>query len=134
MLYHLLFHSPIVNCAWKGTVSLPVSCCFCFIRARSIICGLSSVISFSNHRASLERYRVSPQFDNSLLSQIPQYTSFTSPPSKKKLHRHCFRFLLGHLHVPREIEYNHIAKFWGVNTMYYGICESRNRELKLPRR
>ena len=35
------------------------------------------------------------------------------PP--KNLHRHCFRFLLGHLHVPRESEYNHCVKFffWG---------------------
>ena len=42
----------------------------------------------------------------------------------KNLHRHCFLFLLGYLHVPREFEYN-MQNFWGVNTMYYGICESR---------
>ena len=27
--------------------------------------------------------------------------------------------------MPREVEYNHYAKFWGINTIYYGICESR---------
>ena len=52
-------------------------------------------------------------------------TPLSPPPQKKNLHSHCFLFLLGHLHVPREIKYNHHAKFWGVNTMYYGICESR---------
>ena len=33
------------------------------------------------------------------------------PP--KNLHWHCFRFLLSHLHVPREIKYNHYANFEG---------------------
>ena len=49
------------------------------------------------------------------------------PPAKKKkkLHRHCFRFPVGHLHVPREIANNHYDKFWGVKEVYYGICASR---------
>ena len=45
------------------------------------------------------------------------------PP--KKLHRHCFRFPLVHLHVPGEITNNDYAKFWGVKEMHYGIRESR---------
>ena len=32
-------------------------------------------------------------------------------------HRHCFRFLLGRLHVPGKI-----YKFWGVKEVYCGIC------------
>ena len=32
---------------------------------------------------------------------------------QKNLHRHCFRFLLGHLHVPGEIGNNDHAKIWG---------------------
>ena len=45
------------------------------------------------------------------------------PP--KHLHRHCFRFPLGHLHVPGEIAHNDYAKFWGVKEVDYGICASR---------
>ena len=45
------------------------------------------------------------------------------PP--KNLYRHCFRFFLGHLHVPGEIVNNVYAKFWGVKEVYYGICASR---------
>ena len=33
------------------------------------------------------------------------------PP--KNLRRHCFRLLLGHVHVPGEIANNEYAKFWG---------------------
>ena len=44
----------------------------------------------------------------------------------KNLHSHCFRFLLGHLHVPREIKYNYYyAKFLALKMMYYGICKSK---------
>ena len=32
---------------------------------------------------------------------------------QKNLHRHCFRLLLGHVHVPGEIANNEYAKFWG---------------------
>ena len=45
------------------------------------------------------------------------------PP--KHLHRHCFRFLLGNLHVPEEIANNYYVKFRGVEVMFYGICASR---------
>ena len=38
------------------------------------------------------------------------------PP--KHLHRHCFRFPLGHLHVPGELANNDCAKFWGVKEVY----------------
>ena len=41
------------------------------------------------------------------------------------MQRHCFRPLLGHLHVPGEIANNDYAKFWGVKEVYYGICASR---------
>ena len=50
---------------------------------------------------------------------------YPPPPKKKKLHRHCFRFPLGHLHVPGEIANNHYAKFLGVKEVNYGICASR---------
>ena len=43
----------------------------------------------------------------------------------KNLHRHCFRFPWGHLHVPGEIANNDYAKFGGVKEVYYGICASR---------
>ena len=46
-----------------------------------------------------------------------------NPP--KNLHRHCFRFPWGHLHVPGEIANNDYAKFWGVKEVYYGISASR---------
>ena len=41
-------------------------------------------------------------------------TPLVPPPQKKKknLRSLCFQFLLGHLHVPREIKCNHYAKFW----------------------
>ena len=35
------------------------------------------------------------------------------PPPKKKIHNHCFHFLLGITVVPRQIEGNVHAKFWG---------------------
>ena len=44
-----------------------------------------------------------------------------SPP--KNLHRHCFRHLLGHFHVPGEIENNGYAKVLGVIEVYYGIVQ-----------
>ena len=46
-----------------------------------------------------------------------------NPP--KYLHRHCFRFLLGHLHVPGVIANNDYATFWGVKEVYYGICAGK---------
>ena len=48
------------------------------------------------------------------------------------LHNHRFQFLLGITVVPREIEDNGYAKFWGVNKLHYRPCE--NGELqKKPR-
>ena len=41
---------------------------------------------------------------------------------------HCFQFLLGITVVPREIEGNGNAKFWGVSKVRYGLRE--NDELK----
>ena len=58
---------------------------------------------------------------NSLLAQY--HNAPLLPP--KNLNTHCFRFPLGHLHVPGEIANNHYAKFWGVKEVYYGICASR---------
>ena len=39
-------------------------------------------------------------------------------------HFHIDQFLLGIIVVPREIENNGYAKSWGVNKMYYGLCEN----------
>ena len=44
------------------------------------------------------------------------------PP--KILHNLCFSFLLGITAVPREIENNAYAKFWGANKVHYGRCAS----------
>ena len=46
------------------------------------------------------------------------------PP--QNLHRHCFRLLLGHVHVPGEIANNEYAKFWGVKEVHYGIVQVVN--------
>ena len=43
-------------------------------------------------------------------------------PKKKKLHNHCFQFLLGITVIPREIKDN--VKFWGVNKVHYGLCDN----------
>ena len=46
------------------------------------------------------------------------------------LHNHCFQFLLGNTVVPREIEDNGYAFFFGgggvvgVNKVHYGLCEN----------
>ena len=46
---------------------------------------------------------------------------------QKNLHRHCFRLLLGHVHVPGEIANNEYAKFWGgVKAVHYGIVQVVN--------
>ena len=42
----------------------------------------------------------------------------------KILHNLCFSFLLGITAVPREIENNTYAKFWGANEVHYGKCRS----------
>ena len=40
------------------------------------------------------------------------------------LHNHCFQFLLGIAVVPREIEDNGYAKFWGLSKVHYGLSEN----------
>ena len=50
------------------------------------------------------------------------------PP--KKIHHHCFHFLLGITVVPREIEDNAYAILWGVKKVYYGQCESDKVNLR----
>ena len=40
------------------------------------------------------------------------------------LHNLCFSFLLGITAVPRAIENNAYAKFWGANKVHYGRCAS----------
>ena len=42
----------------------------------------------------------------------------------KILRNLCVSFLLGITVVPREIENNAYAKFWGANKMHYGRCAS----------
>ena len=46
------------------------------------------------------------------------------PPPPQILHNLCFSFLLGITTVPREIENNANAKFWGANKVHYGRCAS----------
>ena len=44
------------------------------------------------------------------------------------IHFYPQKFCIGivfDFHVPREIENNDCAKFWGVKEVHYGICESR---------
>ena len=56
------------------------------------------------------------------------------PP--KLLHNHCLQFLLGHENVPREVENNAYADFWGIKEMYYGIrasCEIDHKRVWLVR-
>ena len=40
---------------------------------------------------------------------------------QKNLHKHCFHFLLRLTIVPREIEDNAYANFFGVNKVHYGL-------------
>ena len=40
------------------------------------------------------------------------------------MHNLCFSFLLGITAVPKEIENNAYAKFWGANKVHYGKCGS----------
>ena len=46
------------------------------------------------------------------------------PPPAKRLHNHCFQFLLGITVAPRAIKDNGYAKSWGVNKVHYGLCEN----------
>ena len=55
---------------------------------------------------------------------------FPPPPPPLILHNHCFQVLLGITVVPREIEDNGYAKFWGVNKVNYGLCENGEFKVK----
>ena len=46
------------------------------------------------------------------------------------LHKHCFQFLLGITVVPKGIEDNGYAKFWGVNKLHYRLCETGELQKK----
>ena len=71
------------------------------------------------------------------MSSINLFTTFTltimhliypppplPPPPQKKLHDPCFQFLLGITFIPREIQDNSYAKYWGVNKVHYDLCEN----------
>ena len=47
----------------------------------------------------------------------------------KILHNHCFQFPLGITVIPREIEDNGYAKFWGVHRVHYGLGENGQYQL-----
>ena len=60
----------------------------------------------------------------------PPITHLHTPPHNtpylppKIFHNLCFPFLLHITAVPREIENNAYAKFWGANKVHYGQCAS----------
>ena len=85
--------------------------------------GLTPLPPLSHPLPKIEAFmKRFPRFSaNSLLAQY--HNTPLLPP--KNLHRHCFRFPLGHLHVPGEIADNDYAKFLGGKEVYYGICASR---------
>ena len=62
--------------------------------------------------------------------ELIQFSTCTNPIihpfyPQKNLHRQCFTFLLGLLHVAGEIA-NDYANFWWVKEVYCGICQVRN--------
>ena len=66
---------------------------------------------------------------HSLLVQIPCNTPRLPT---KNLHKHCFRFLLGHLHGPGEIANNDYAKFLGGKRgVLHGIVQVVNGERRM---
>ena len=52
-------------------------------------------------------------------------TKTKTKTKKKPLHNYCLQFLLGHENVPREVENNAYADFWGVKEVYYGIISCK---------
>ena len=52
---------------------------------------------------------------------ISHNSNYLAPKILQKL---CFAFLLGITAVPREIENNAYAKFWGASKVYYRKCGS----------
>ena len=99
--------------------------------ANLLLCASLAIYHLISKARSWNNFQVYPY--NAMYTHV--FSTFVNPiilpvyppPQKKKLHMHCFLFLFGHLHVPREIEYDHCVKFWRVNTMYHWIWE--NREL-----
>ena len=55
-------------------------------------------------------------------SHVLDHNAPCLPP--KPLLNHCLGFLLERLQYPGEIGNNSYAKFWGVNKVHYGLCES----------
>ena len=87
---------------------------------------LSGTIREAIHDVVAELEGVTADFSTSKLRILYLHNTIIHrfyPPNN--LHRHCFRFPLGHLHVPGEIANNDYANFWGVKEVYYGICASR---------
>ena len=63
----------------------------------------------------------------------PLYTTHDAPYLPPKiLDNLCVSFLLGITAVPREIENNAYAKFWGANKVHYGRCASGVYEVRRP--
>ena len=58
---------------------------------------------------------------HSHISHNAPYFPHSPPPPAQILHNLCFSFLLV---VPREIENNPYAKYWGANKVHYGKCGS----------
>ena len=54
------------------------------------------------------------------LPHFPQCTIFAA----QILLNLCFSFFLGIIAVPKQIENNAYAKFWGANKVHYGKCGS----------
>ena len=57
------------------------------------------------------------------LAHLQKSSLFDHPPPQM-LHNLCFSFLVGITAVPREIENNPYAKFYGVNKVHFGRCAS----------
>ena len=46
------------------------------------------------------------------------------PPTPKVFPNHCYQFHWGSTIVPKEIEKNAYARFWGANRAHYEQCEN----------
>ena len=118
--YSLIFAFLQVSHEPTGFHPLAVGQCFkyCFKNERECI------IRFKNLRQSLE-------FLNLIVRHFHIDNNATCPPptpkkKKKKMHNYCFQFLLGTqciTVIPRQIEDDGCARFWGVNNVHYGLCE-----------
>ena len=95
-----------------------------------ILGGLESTTLFPGPRfwerdCGIEYVAMVTNWSSHILYLHKSHNTPLLPP--QNLHMHCFRFLLGHLHIPGEIANNDYAKFWGVKEVYYGICAVENR-------